>query len=125
MGESHFDSAMASLRKPQESRRLLKILVVLRKEMEWPKDRLNMVKFYDNGCMKQLIACMQRDNGSVLDVCLSILGNCAMERYISRNLVSEAAWRSVCGENYLEWMSVAVKMLPARFEVGYSRKQER
>lgn len=86
--ESHFDSAMVSLKKPQETRRLLKILVALRKEMEWPRDKLNMLKFYDSGCMKQLIACMQRDNGSVLDVCLSILGNCAMERYISRNLVS-------------------------------------
>lgn len=86
--ENIFDSAMVSLKKPQETRRLLKILVALRKEMEWPKDKLNMLKFYDTGCMKPLIVAMQRDNGSVLDVCLSILGNCAMERYISRNLVS-------------------------------------
>lgn len=86
--EDMFDSAMASLQKPQEPRRLLQILVALRKEMEWPKHQWNMLKFYDMGCMKPLFRAMQRVNGSILDVCLSILGNCAMDRYIARNLVS-------------------------------------
>lgn len=90
MGEECiFESAMASLKKPQETRRLLKILVVLRKEMEWPKDQWNILKFHEMGCVKPLFAAMQRDNANILDVCLSILGNCVMHRDVAQCLVSE------------------------------------
>lgn len=86
--EQYFDSAIKALQKPQEPRRLLKIVVAIRKEMEWPVNRANMLKFHSKGCLKHIVPYLQEENCNILDTILSILGNCCMERVICRDLVN-------------------------------------
>lgn len=90
MSEGHFESALRSLQKPQDSKRLLQILVIIRKEIEWPRNKDNMLKLRDNGCLKPIVSCLNIQNGNILDVVLSIIGNCCMERNSARDLVRQA-----------------------------------
>lgn len=87
MSEEYFESAIHSLQKYQDPHRLLKILVVIRKEIEWPRNRNNMQKLRDKGCLKQVVMCLHTKNGNILDVTLSILGNCCMDSDTAKDLV--------------------------------------
>lgn len=87
MSENYFESAMTSLQKHQDSHRLLKILILIRKEIEWPRKRNNLQKLRESGCLKNIITCLQTKDGHILDVSLSILGNCCLDRDAARDLV--------------------------------------
>lgn len=88
MSEAKFEGALCALNKPQDERTLLKILLTIRKEVEWPKNKDNITKLREKGCLKQLIIILQKQQKSVLDVTLSILGNCMMDRGCTRDVVS-------------------------------------
>lgn len=87
MSETKFDGALCALNKPQDERTLLKILLTIRKEVEWPKNKDNITKLREKGCLKQLITILQKQQKSVVDVVLSILGNCMMDRGCTRDVV--------------------------------------
>lgn len=87
MSEDYFESAINSLQKYQDPHRLLKILLVIRKEIEWPRNRNNMQKLRDKGCLKQVVMCLQTKHSNVLDITLSILGNCCMDSDTAKDLV--------------------------------------
>lgn len=88
MSECYFDSVLQSLLKPQEKERLYKILVAIRNNVEWPKDKGNITKICDGNCLKSLIICLQQPCLKIINVTLSILGNCCMDRRCARISVS-------------------------------------
>lgn len=89
MSEGKFEVVLCALNKPQDDRTLLKILSTIRKEVEWPKNKDNITKLREKGCLKYLITILQKQQKSLLDVTLSILGNCMMDRGCTRDVVSD------------------------------------
>lgn len=87
MSELKFDESLDALNKPQDSKTLLKILVIIRKEVEWPKHKDQIFKLRQKGCLKQFLK-MLNMNKNIVDICLSILGNCVMEKGCARDAVS-------------------------------------
>ncbi|KAJ8954094.1 hypothetical protein NQ318_004399 [Aromia moschata] len=87
MSEDKFEAALGCLNVAQENRTLLKLLVTIRKYVEWPKNKENIAKLRDKGCLKQLVAVLQCQQKNVLDVTLSILGNCTMDKGCTRDVV--------------------------------------
>ncbi|KAJ8927879.1 hypothetical protein NQ314_019623 [Rhamnusium bicolor] len=87
MSEVKFEGALCALCKPQDNKTLLKLLVTIRKEVEWPKNKDNITKIREKGCLKQFVAILQSQQRNALDVALSILGNCVMDRDCTRDVV--------------------------------------
>ncbi|VEN59858.1 unnamed protein product [Callosobruchus maculatus] len=85
--DSQFETCLQALKVPQNSKSLFKVLVNIRKELEWPKDRQNILKVRTEGCLGQLVSILQMPQRYIMDVCLSILGNCMMDKNCSRDLV--------------------------------------
>lgn len=82
-----FENDLNALSKPQDSKNLLKILVRIRKEVEWPKHKDHITQLRQRGCLKNFIK-MFGMNKNIIDICLSILGNCIMDRGCARDVVS-------------------------------------
>lgn len=87
MSENKFDAVLHALGKPQDHKSLLKILVAIRKEVEWPKNKDNITKLRTTGCLKKLVAVLQSQKKNILDTTLSILGNCVMDKSCTRDVV--------------------------------------
>lgn len=88
MSDENFESTLSALSKPQETKVLLKLLAVIRKGVEWPSNKDQVVELRVKGYLKQLISILQMSNKHILDLCLSILGNCTLEEGCARDSVS-------------------------------------
>ncbi|XP_018333008.1 uncharacterized protein LOC108742330 [Agrilus planipennis] len=82
-----FQSAIRSLKKPQGESRLKKILFAIRKEIDWPNKRDNIIKLREEGCLKHLVLCLQQKDTNLVDISLSILGNCCLDQSCARDVV--------------------------------------
>lgn len=89
MSSVNFDETLDSLSSPQEKEHLYRLLLLIRKEVEWP-ERDNIVKLREKGCLKHLINYLEQQNSNlnVVNVILSILGNCCMDRISAGEIVS-------------------------------------
>lgn len=87
MSEINFDEALNALSKPQDSKTLLNILIIIRKEVDWPKHKEQIMKLRQKGCIRQFLK-MLNMNRNIIDICLSILGNCVMDKGCARDAVS-------------------------------------
>lgn len=90
---SQFEEYLNALNKPHDSKTLLKILLTIRKEVEWPKHKDQISKLRQKGCLKQFIK-MFNMNKNIIDICLSILGNCIMDKGCARDAVSIISYRN-------------------------------
>ncbi|KAF5272928.1 hypothetical protein FQR65_LT04857 [Abscondita terminalis] len=90
MDDKYFVSALSSLLKPQEPDRLYKILVVIRNNLEGPFTTIkeNIVKIQEKGCAKHLVLCLQQRKIHIINLTLSILSRCCMERNFARLTVN-------------------------------------
>lgn len=86
MSTMKFDEALIALTKPHDSKTLLKILVRIRTEVEWPKHKDNVLKLRQKGCLRHFLK-MFGMNKNIIDICLSILGNCIMDKGCARDAV--------------------------------------
>lgn len=85
----YFITAVQSLRKPQDKRKLLQILIVIRKGIDCTSTKLQKLSILsDSGSIKNLIGCLQLENNNILDITLSILGNCCIHSDFAINAVS-------------------------------------
>lgn len=82
-----FDDYLNALSKPHDSKTLLKILVSIRKQVEWPKHKDHITQLRQTGCIRNFIK-MFGMNKNIIDICLSILGNCIMDKGCARDAVS-------------------------------------
>ncbi|CAH1155290.1 unnamed protein product [Phaedon cochleariae] len=87
MVDPNFEQALIGLGKKQDSKTVLKILVHIRREVEWPKNIENITKLREKGCLKHLVGILQMPQKHILDVCLSILGNCIMDKGCARETI--------------------------------------
>lgn len=87
MSKLSFDDSLNALSKPHDSKTLLQILVTIRKEVEWPKHKEQIAKLRQNGSLRHFMK-MFNMNKNILDICLSILGNCIMDKGCARDAVS-------------------------------------
>ncbi|KAK4873434.1 hypothetical protein RN001_015463 [Aquatica leii] len=90
MDEKYFESALSSLLKPQEPDRLCKILVVIRNNLEGSFGTIkeNIIKIQEKGCVKDLVLCLQQRKIYIVNLTLSILSRCCMERNFARLAVN-------------------------------------
>lgn len=89
MSEIKFDEALNALNKSQDSKTLLRILIAIRNEVEWPKHKGQIIKLRQKGCLRHFLK-MLNMNKNIVDICLSILGNCIMDKGCARDAVSNA-----------------------------------
>lgn len=87
MSASKFDGALNGLCKPLDSKSLFKILILIRKEVDWPKHKDQIVKIRQKGYLRHFLK-MLHLNKNIVDICLSILGNCVMDKGCARDAVS-------------------------------------
>ncbi|CAH2008395.1 unnamed protein product [Acanthoscelides obtectus] len=87
MNETQFNTFLNALSVPQDSKSIYKLLVNIRKELDWPQHRQNILKIRSEGCLGQLVSILQMPQRYIMDVCLSILGNCMMDKGCARDLV--------------------------------------
>ncbi|XP_060535793.1 armadillo repeat-containing protein 5-like [Cylas formicarius] len=88
MSDAKLEAAIAAVQKPQERGGLVRALIALRKEVEWPKNRNGIGKLRESGCLKLLTDILRSSGvGHCLNLALSILGNCLMDRACSREVV--------------------------------------
>ncbi|KAG5887936.1 hypothetical protein JTB14_003031 [Gonioctena quinquepunctata] len=85
--DTSFETSLGELCKKQDGKNLLKILVNIRKEVEWPKNREHITKLRTKGCLKHLIGILQMPQKRLVDVSLSILGNCIMDKGCAREAI--------------------------------------
>lgn len=88
MSNLRFDDILSSLQTEEDSSKILKLLVDTRKHVDWPIHRDNIHKLRDSNGLKKIVSYLSTSKKAVLDVCLSILGNCCMEHKCARDAVS-------------------------------------
>ncbi|KAL1516622.1 hypothetical protein ABEB36_000508 [Hypothenemus hampei] len=100
MSASSLEASIASLQKSKNSSTLLlKALVSIRNEVDWPKNKQNVAKLRLNGCVKQLVAVLSATSQkSCVDLALSILGNCFMDRTFVVEAVTQHSIISVLSQ---------------------------
>ncbi|GJQ79478.1 hypothetical protein Trydic_g16331 [Trypoxylus dichotomus] len=84
MEKDCFITAVQSLRKPQDKKKLLQILVLIRKGIDDSPTELQSI-LSESSTIKNLIGCLQLENTTILDVTLSILGNCCVDLNFARS----------------------------------------
>lgn len=82
-----FDDSLSALNKPQDNKNLMKILLIIRKEVEWPKHKEQITKLHQKGCLKHLLRMFNMEK-KIIDISLSIIGNCVMNKGCARDAVS-------------------------------------
>lgn len=88
MSQDKLNNALASLLTAQSSVELHKILTDIRKDVEWPRNKDNITRIREKKSLKYIVASLNSQQRNVLNVSLSILGNCLMDRDCSRDAVS-------------------------------------
>ncbi|XP_015834209.1 uncharacterized protein LOC103312501 isoform X2 [Tribolium castaneum] len=91
MSSNNFDEVLSSLQDAQDSAKLLKILIDVRKKVDadCPKNKENICKIREKGCFKQIVASLQTSKKSTINVSLSILGNCCLDAKCARDVISQ------------------------------------
>lgn len=84
---SSFDDCLSALNKPHDNKTLFKLLLIIRKEVEWPKHKEQIIKLYQKGCLKHLLRTFNTKK-CIIDISLSIIGNCVMNKSCARDAVS-------------------------------------
>lgn len=121
MSNLSFDAILGGLQTEEDSSKLLKLLVDTRKHVDWPIHRDNIHKLRDSNGLKKIVSYLSTSKKAVLDVCLSILGNCCMEHKCARDAVS--LWNTyhisasfhdlqVCQLNILSTINQILKRYP-------------
>ncbi|XP_017786028.1 PREDICTED: uncharacterized protein LOC108569116 [Nicrophorus vespilloides] len=88
--ETYFESILSSLRKPQNTKRLMQILIALRKAVNTPNHQARIQMIKRHNCIKPLVNYTRYDgNIKVVDLALSILGNCCMNNVIARLTIND------------------------------------
>lgn len=87
MSELNFEKAICALNKGQDGKTLIKILMKIREEVDWPthKDRIAVLR--KKGCFKHFVKILTMQKKAV-DISLSILGNSLMDEGCTREVVS-------------------------------------
>lgn len=86
---SGLEGAIQALQGSPTPKGLVKALICIRHEVDWPKKKQNVVLLRSRGALKQIAAILLATNQKgCLDLALSILGNCLMERACTNELVS-------------------------------------
>ncbi|KAK9877196.1 hypothetical protein WA026_016944 [Henosepilachna vigintioctopunctata] len=83
-----FDETLKVLSHSVNSSSLYKLLSFVRKEVEWPQHKENINKLQHSGCLKQIVVSLRSSNLHVVNVALSILGNCCMESESTKKIIS-------------------------------------
>lgn len=83
-----FDKVLRILSPSTKSSNLYKHLTFIRKFVEWPKHRKNIVKIQKSGCIKKILACLSSTQSDIIAISLSILGNCCLEFKCANEVVS-------------------------------------
>ncbi|XP_045463087.1 uncharacterized protein LOC123672824 isoform X1 [Harmonia axyridis] len=81
-----FEKALRIVSPSINSSDLYKLLTFIRKSVEWPKHRKNIIKIHKSGCIKTFLACLNHDGNKIIAVSLSILGNCCLESNCSNEV---------------------------------------
>lgn len=87
MTENNFLNALNVLKKSENNEILLKTLVTIRKDINWTKTKDNINKLREKGCLENVAKALYTQDKHILDVSLSILGNCCMDKTTARELV--------------------------------------
>ncbi|XP_044756616.1 uncharacterized protein LOC123315105 [Coccinella septempunctata] len=74
-----FDKALRILSPTLNAQNLYKLLTYIRKSVEWPKHKRNILKIHKSGCIKKILGCLTSSQSNIIAVSLSILGNCCLE----------------------------------------------
>ena len=89
MSSSTFDDVLTSLQSVQDSTKLLKLLIEVRKrvDVDCAKNNDNITKIRERGSFKQIISSLQTSKKGIINVSLSILGNCCLDARCARDVV--------------------------------------
>ncbi|CAH1101433.1 unnamed protein product [Psylliodes chrysocephalus] len=92
MNTTKFKKYLDALSREGNSNNILKLLNKIRSFVDWPKHSNNInVLREDTVYLHQLLNILETQQGKpkgkhIIDTCLSILGNCAMEKYFAREM---------------------------------------
>lgn len=87
MSNNNFDEVLTSLENVQDSKKLLKLLIDIRKKVDADCLGNNIGKIREKGAFKHIVSSLQTSNTSIINVSLSILGNCCLNAQCSRDVV--------------------------------------
>lgn len=89
MSNSSLEGAIAVVQQQRVPRGTLKALITIRSLVEWPKHKQNITRLRESGCLKQITAVLTTTpQRQCIDLALSILGNCLMDRTCTVEVVS-------------------------------------
>lgn len=89
MSNSSLEGAIAVVQQQRVPRGILKALITIRSSVEWPKHKQNISRLRESGCLKQITAILSNaPQRQCIDLALSILGNCLMDRPCTVEVVS-------------------------------------
>lgn len=89
MSNSSLEGAIAVVQQQHVPRGILKALITIRSAVEWPKHKQNISRLRESGCLKQITAILSNaPQRQCIDLALSILGNCLMDRTCTIEVVS-------------------------------------
>ncbi|CAG9770667.1 unnamed protein product [Ceutorhynchus assimilis] len=99
MSNTNFDTGISVLQKSSDPKTIQKALGWIRKEVDWPKNKNNVVRLRDRGCLKQITAIiLNTTHRNCIDLALSILGNCLMERTCTTEVITQHNIMSVLNQ---------------------------
>ncbi|KAF5296205.1 hypothetical protein FQA39_LY12659 [Lamprigera yunnana] len=82
VGENDFENALNFLMTPQEPKRLCKALIEIRNNLEGPKGMVQekIREIQEKGRLKALLSCLQQRKIHVINLSLSVITRCCVER---------------------------------------------
>lgn len=85
-----FDNILTALEDAPDHPKLLKLLIDIRKRVDadCPKNKENVTKIREKGSFKFIISSFHTSKRSIINVSLSILGNCCLDQKCARDVVS-------------------------------------
>ncbi|XP_066250746.1 uncharacterized protein Rnb isoform X2 [Euwallacea similis] len=90
MSNTNLDTAISSLQQNKTGKSALKALITIRSEVEWPKHKQNITRLRESGCLKEITAVLlSAHQKQCVDLALSILGNCLMDRTCTVEVVTQ------------------------------------
>jgi hypothetical protein len=90
MSEYNFDNVLVALQNVQDNSTFLKVLIDIRKgvDAECPQNKANITKLRDRG-LRRIISSLETPKKTIINVALSILGNCCLDANCARDVVSQ------------------------------------
>ncbi|KAL3285359.1 hypothetical protein HHI36_019467 [Cryptolaemus montrouzieri] len=100
-----FDETLKVLLHSPSSSTLYKLLTAIRKDVEWPQHKENIIKLHRSGCLKQVVTSLHSSHLHIVSVALSILGNSCMD--------SKSANEIIINNNGLSELNQILKRYPS------------